>query len=75
MSYVSTDGFEGEMAHARFFDENTLQQMPKCCYRKYAISEIINAIINNGFCLIRFDEHPAWTNEKKSGEFTAIAIE
>lgn len=74
MSYFSSDVFEGEMAHARFFDENIRQQMPKCSYRKYTISEIINAIINNGFCLRKFDEHPAWTNEKIPGEFTAIAI-
>ncbi|MGN0778134.1 MAG: class I SAM-dependent methyltransferase [Aristaeellaceae bacterium] len=74
MSYFSTDIFEGEMAHARFFDESIRQQMPKCSYRKYTISEIINAIISSGFCLQRFDEHPAWTNEQVPGEFTAIAI-
>ena len=32
-----------------------------CSYRKYTISEIINAIIKSGFILERFDEHPAWT--------------
>ena len=74
MSYFSTDVFEGEMAHARFFDESIRQQMPKCSYRKYTISEIINSIINNGLCLKRFDEQPAWTNERIPGEFTAIAI-
>lgn len=74
MSYFSTDVFEGEMAYARFFDESIRQQMPKCSYRKYTISEIINSIINNGLCLKRFDEHPAWTNERISGEFTAIAV-
>ena len=50
MSYFSTDIFEGEMAHAQFFDENIRQKMPKCSYRKYTISEIINSIINNGLC-------------------------
>lgn len=74
MSYFSTDIFEGEMAHARFFEEDIRKQMPKCSYRKYTISEIINSIITNGFCLKKFDEHPAWTNEKIPGEFTAIAI-
>lgn len=74
MSYFSTDIFEGEMAHARFFEEDIRNQMPKCSYRKYTISEIINAVINAGFCLKRFDEHPAWTNEKVPGEFTAVAI-
>ena len=37
------------------------------------ISEIINAIIGNGFTLERFDEHPAWENEKLPGEYTAVA--
>lgn len=74
MSYFSTDIFEGEMAHARFFEEDIRKQMPKCSYRKYTVSEIINSIINNGFCLKRFDEHPAWTNEKVPGEFTAVAV-
>lgn len=73
MSYFSTDVFEGEMAHARFYDETIREQMPKCSYRKYTISEIVNSVINTGFVLKRFDEHPAWTNEKLPGEFTIIA--
>lgn len=74
MDYFSTDIFEGEMAHARFFEEGIRRQMPKCSYRKYTISEIINSIINNGFSIKKFDEHPAWTNDKIPGEFTVIAI-
>ena len=73
MSYFSTEIYEGEMAHARFYDEETRKRMPKCSYRKYTVSEIINAILHNGFSLERFDEHPAWENEKLPGEFTAIA--
>ena len=74
MSYFSTDIFEGEMAHARFFEKDVRDKMPKCSYRKYTISEIINSIINNGFTLKKFDEHPAWTNSEIPGEFTIIAI-
>ena len=74
MSYFSTDVFEGEMAHARFYDEETRKQFPKCRYRRYTISEIINSIINNKFTLTRFDEHPAWEDETLPGEFTAITI-
>ncbi len=74
VSYFSTDILEGEMAHARFYKEEIRRQMPKCSYRKYTISEIINSIINNGFCLRKFDEHAAWENDKMPGEFTAIAI-
>ena len=38
MSYFQTDVFEGEMAHARFYDEEIRKQMPKCSYRKYTIN-------------------------------------
>ena len=74
MNYFSTDVFEGEMAHARFYDKDTRKQFPKCLYRRYTVSEIINAIISNGFTLKRFDEHPAWEDETMPGEFTAVAI-
>lgn len=71
--YFSTDIFEGEMAHARFFEKEIRNEMPTCSYRKYTISEIINAVLENGFSLKRFDEHPAWTNNKVPGEFTILA--
>lgn len=74
MDYFSTEVFEGEMAHARFFDEETRKRMPKCSYRKYTISEILNSIIGNGFTLRRFDEHPSWADKKVPGEFTAVAV-
>ena len=74
MSYFSTDVYEGEMAHARFYPEEIRRQMPRCSLRKYTVSEILNAIIGNGFRLTRFDEHPAWENEQLPGEFTAIAV-
>lgn len=73
MSYFSTEVFEGEMAHARFYEKEIREQMPKCSYRKYTISEVINAVIDNGFVLRKFDEHPAWTDNKVPGEFTIIA--
>ena len=74
MSYFSEEVFEGEMAHARFYNKEIRKQMPKCSYRKYTISEILNAILQNGFVLKQFDEHPAWTNENIPGEFTAVAF-
>lgn len=73
MGYFSTEIFEGEMAHARFYDEETRKNFPKCSLRKYTISEIINSVIGSGFTLTRFDEHPAWTNSDLPGEFTIIA--
>lgn len=73
MGYFATEVFEGEMAHARFYDEETRKNFPKCSLRKYTISEIINAVIGSGFTLTKFDEHPAWTNNDLPGEFTLIA--
>ena len=73
MGYFSTDIFEGEMAHARFYPEEIRSQMPKCSLRKYTVSEIINGVIDSGFILQRFDEHPAWENDKVPGEFTLVA--
>lgn len=74
MSYFSTEIYEGEMAHARFYDAETRKMFPKCSYRRYTISEIINSILDNGFSLKRFDEHPSWENNMLPGEFTAVAI-
>ena len=74
MSYFSTDIFESEMAHARFYEDEIRKAMPKCKLRKYTVSEIINAMIQNGFRLTRFDEYPAWENENVPGEFAAIGI-
>lgn len=72
-SYFSTDIIKGEMAHARFYPEEIRRQIPLCEYRKYTISEIINAVIGSGFTLKRFDKHPAWTDPGLPGEFTVIA--
>lgn len=74
MSYFSKEVFEGEMAHARFYEDEIRAKIPKCSYRKYTISEIINSLIDSGFVLEKFDEHPAWENGTLPGEFTAIAI-
>ena len=74
MNYFSTEIYEGEMAHARFYPEEIRNQMPKCSYRRYTMSEIVNSIIRSGFSLKQLDEHPAWENESLPGEFTAIAV-
>lgn len=72
-SYFSTEVFEGEMPHAKFYDKEKRSTFPKCSLRKYTLSEIINGVIGAGFALKRFDEHPAWTNPDLPGEFTVIA--
>ena len=73
MSYFSTEIYEGEMAHARFYPEEIRSKMPKCSLRRYTMSEIVNGVIGSGFRLDRLDEHPAWENDQLPGEFTIIA--
>ena len=73
MNYFATDIFEGEMAHARFYDEAVRKAFPRCKYRKYTVSEIINGVVASGFTLCRFDEHPAWEDPTRPGEFTLLA--
>ena len=73
IGYFFSEVFEGEMAHARFYDKETRRSFPKCSYRKYTLSEIINATLDAGFNLRRFDEHPAWNKKKLPGEFTLAA--
>jgi 2-polyprenyl-3-methyl-5-hydroxy-6-metoxy-1,4-benzoquinol methylase len=73
MSYFSTEIVEAEMAHARFYPEEIRRQMPTCSLRRYTISEIINGILQSGLVLERFDEHPAWEDPDRPGEFTAVA--
>ena len=53
--------------------EEVRAQFPKCRYRRYNMSEIVNAIISAGFTLRRLDEHPAWENPALPGEFTVLA--
>lgn len=72
-NYFSTEIFEGEMAHAKFYEDEIRKQIPLCAYRRYTISEIINSVLRHNFILKAFDEHPAWANEKIPGEFTIIA--
>lgn len=73
MPYFSKDILEGEMPHARFYDEEVRRQFPKCQLRLYTMSEIVNSVMDAGFVLQRLDEHPAWTNSDLPGEFTIIA--
>lgn len=72
-NYFSTDIIEGEMPHAKFYDDEQRKMFPKCYIRRYNLSEIINSVINNGFIIKGFDEHPGWENEKLPGEFTLLA--
>jgi 2-polyprenyl-3-methyl-5-hydroxy-6-metoxy-1,4-benzoquinol methylase len=73
VGYFSNDIIEGEMPHAKFYDDEIRKQFPKCSLRLYTLGEIINSVINSGFSIQEFEEYPAWTNEKLPGEFTLLA--
>lgn len=72
--YFSENIEEVEMPLAPFYLEEKRTLIPKCLVRRYTISEIINAVIRQGFIIKQFDEHPAWDNEKLPGEFTIVAL-
>jgi len=73
VDYFATGVVEGEMAHARFYDDEMRKQFPKCLLRTHTLGEIINSILNVGFILVSFEEHPGWINKKLPGEFTILA--
>ena len=61
------------MGRQSHYPEEFRRQFPRCSYRKYTVSEIINAVLQANFVLRRFDEHPAWVRTDLPGEFTLIA--
>lgn len=71
--YFSKEIIEGEMPHAKFYDDEIRSKFPKCYLRLYTIGEIMNAVINSGFVIKSFEEIPSWTNEKLPGEFILLA--
>ena len=63
----------GDVAFKQFFPENEYSSFPDVMLRRYTLSEIINAIIQAGFTVCEFNEHPGWVNKKCPGEFTIVA--
>ncbi|MHC1696029.1 MAG: class I SAM-dependent methyltransferase [Eubacteriales bacterium] len=72
--YFDSSVHTGDVAYKSFFPENEQPDFPDCSLRCYMIGEIINSIIDAGFILKEFNEHPNWTNNKLPGEFTIVAI-
>lgn len=72
--YFDTNIHNGDVAYKDFLDEVENEEFPKCSYRFYNISEIINSMIRSGFTIKEFNEYPSWTNKKLPGEFTVYAI-
>lgn len=72
-NYFDTALHNGDVAYKSFFNEQEQNSFPDCSLRFYTLSEIINAVIDSGFILNKFDEHPGWTNQNIPGEFTIVA--
>ena len=63
----------GDVAFKQYFSENEHGSFPEVMLRRYTLSEIINAVIQAGFNVNEFNEHPGWVNKKQPGEFTIVA--
>ena len=74
MDYFTKEILEGEMAHARFYDDEKRKKFPKSLIRMYTLGEIINSVLTIGFILTGFFEHPSWINKKLPGEFIILAF-
>jgi hypothetical protein len=72
-NYFDTGLHSGDVAYKRFFQTEEQSNFPDVTLRIYTLSEIINSVIEAGFELRRFDEHPDYVNEKIPGEFTILA--
>ena len=80
MSVPQTDGdyFDsrlhyGNVAYQSFFPQDEHESFPKCLYRYYTLSEIIDSVISSGFTLTQYLEHPNYEDNKLPGLFTIIA--
>ena len=63
----------GDVAYKKFFPKNEHDSFPDVVIRRYTLSDIINAVIQAGFNIREFNEHPGWVNKKRPGEFTIVA--
>jgi SAM-dependent methyltransferase len=73
-NYFDTEMHLGDVAYKQFFSEEEKQEFPDVLIRSYTLSDIINAVIEAGFSIKRFEEHPDWVNKNIPGEFTVLAV-
>jgi len=73
IAYFDAEIKSGDVAYKSFFDEEEQQEFPDVIVRSYTLSEIINAVLSQGFQLRKFDEHRGWNNENIPWEFTIVA--
>lgn len=64
----------GAVAYKGFFDADEQSEFPDCLLRYYTVSEIINAVVQAGFVLRRFDEYPGVDDRRLPGELMILAF-
>lgn len=72
--YFDSSIVEADVAYKAYLHEKANAHAPKCRLRLYTISEIVNAMIRNGFTIKEFNEHPSYVDSKIPGEFTIYAM-
>jgi RimJ/RimL family protein N-acetyltransferase/2-polyprenyl-3-methyl-5-hydroxy-6-metoxy-1,4-benzoquinol methylase len=73
VNYFDSGLYYGDVAYKSFFGEKEQTDFPPVMVRRYNLSEIINSVLDSGFTMKRFEEHPDWVNENIPGEFTIVA--
>ncbi|MDS0527642.1 class I SAM-dependent methyltransferase [Clostridium sp. SHJSY1] len=73
-SYIDKELYKGDVENKNYCDKNGQERITFDYLKIYTLSEIINSILQVGFKLKQFDEHPEWTNDNNSGQFTILAI-
>jgi SAM-dependent methyltransferase len=73
INYFDTEMHTGDVAYKGFFTEEEQSDFPDVLLRFYTMSEIMNAVLDAGFIIKKFEEHPHWVNANIPGEFTIYA--
>ncbi|WP_040982636.1 class I SAM-dependent methyltransferase [Oceanobacillus jeddahense] len=61
-----------DLAYKDFFNTEEQHDFPNVYVRLHTLSEMINAVIESGFQLQKFDEHRGWNGEDIPWEFTML---
>ena len=72
-NYFDTRMHSGHVPYFKYFSKKDQEQFPECQLRFYTLSEIFNAMIDAGFEIKRFYEHPKVEGDLIPFEFTIIA--
>ena len=73
VNYFDSSVQNGDVAYKQYFSESEHDLFPDVMVRHYTLSDIINAVIQAGFNLREFNEHPGWIYKERPGEFTIVA--